>query len=172
MSPVTSAQVLARAEARAKLDPEFASLLARLVDAPAGAAGDLERVAAGEVNQRRHRDAVEEFRSGSLTTSAVQELLGVGTPQAVHRLRSRRRLIGAQLGNNTWFPSWQFAGGRIRPDLPKILEALGRFSSDPIAADRIMRLRRDDLGGSSVAGALDRPRLSRSAWSLLAELAS
>lgn len=171
MSPKASAQVLARAEARAKLDPEFVSLLARLVDAPAGAAGDLERLAAEDVNRRRQRNAVDEFRAGSLTTSAVQELLGVGTPQAVHRLRSRGRLIGAQLGNNTWFPSWQFAGARIRPDLPKILDALGRFSTDPIAADRIMRLRRDDLDGSSVAGALDRPRLSRAAWSVLAELA-
>ena len=171
MSPTPSPQVLARAEARAKLDPEFVSLLERLVDAPAGAAGDLERVAAGEINDRRQRDALDEFRAGSLATSAVQELIGVGTPQAVHRLRSRGRLLGAPIGNKTWFPSWQFAGGRMRPDLPQILDALGRFTADPIAADRIMRLRRDDLGGSSVASALDRPRLSRAAWSVLAELA-
>ncbi len=172
MAATTSAQVIARAEARARLDPYFADMLARLVDAPTSAAGEYERVAAREISDSRRRDALEEFLTSALPTSAVQELLRLGTPQAVHRMRSRSRLIGLQLGNHTWFPAWQFSGGDLRPDLPLILQRLAAFTTDPVAADRVMRLVRDDLGGISIVSALDRPEVAGAAWSALAELAA
>ncbi len=171
MAKDTVAQVMARAEARARVDPDFAGLLNRLVDLPPGPAGELDHPAASEVSERRRREAVEEFRSAALPTSAVRDLLGLGTPQAVHRLRSRGRLIGLQIGNHTWFPAWQFSGGTVRADLPRILDLLGRFSADPVAADRVMRIVRDDLG-SSIAVALDRPDRAAEAWTILAELAA
>jgi hypothetical protein len=170
MAATTSAQVIARAEARARLDPDFADLLAHLVDAPTSAAGEYERVAARQISDRRRRDALDEFLASALPTSDVQALLHLGTPQAVHRMRSRGRLIGLQLGNHTWFPAWQFSGGDLRPDLPLILERLAAFTTDPVAADRVMRLVREDLDGSSIAGALDRPERAGAAWSALAEL--
>lgn len=170
MAPSSTAHVMARTEARIRLDPEFAALLTDLIDAPTGTAGEFEQVAASQLGDRRRRDAVDEFRAGALPTAAVRDLLGLGTPQAVHRLRSRGRLIGLQIGNQTWFPAWQFAGGAIRPDLPRVLETLGRFTRDEVAVDRIMRLVRDDLDGTSVASALDRPKLAPAAWAVLAEL--
>lgn len=94
--------------------------------------------------------------AGSLPTPKVQQLLGLGSPQAVHRLRSRGKLIGAAIGNQTWFPAWQFDADRIRPDLGRILGLVGAFTTDPFAVDRIMRLAHDELGGRSIADALDR----------------
>jgi hypothetical protein len=76
-----------------------------------------------------------------------------------------------QSGNATWFPSWQFAEGQVRDDLPRILELLSRFTKDPVASDRAMRLARDDLDRKSIAGALDDPRWAAAAWDALAELA-
>jgi hypothetical protein len=72
------------------------------------------------------------------------------------------------VGNQTWFPAWQFDDDRVRPDLPRILELLARFTSDPLAADRIMRLQHDELGGSSIAAALRRPKTADTAWRMLA----
>ena len=92
------------------------------------------------------------------------------TPQAVHRLRSRGKLIGSAVGNQTWFPAWQFDGGRMRPDLPRILELLARFTSDPLAADRIMRLKHDELGDTSIAEALRNPKTTETAWRMLTSL--
>jgi hypothetical protein len=172
MATAVRPHVIARAEARAKVDPAFAELLTTLVDAPTGAAGSYTREAAHQLNARRSQDALEEFKAGALPTAAVQGLLGFGTPQAVHQLRSRDRIIGVALGNGTWFPAWQFAGGQLRPDLARILELLRRFTADVIAADRAMRLIREDLGGRSIAAALDQPDQAPAAWTALTDLAS
>jgi hypothetical protein len=96
--------------------------------------------------------------------------LHLGTPQAVHQLRRRKRLLGLQSGNATWFPAWQFDLGRLRPDLPVILEHLARFTADPIASDRAMRLVRDDLDGRSLSDALKDPRTAPTAWAILDSL--
>ena len=85
-------------------------------------------------------------------------------------MRTRGRLIGAPIGNQTWFPAWQFDEDRVRPELPRILELLTGFSADPMAADRIMRITHDALGGVSIAAALRRPDLADTAWSMLAAL--
>ena len=100
----------------------------------------------------------------------MQDQLGYASPQAVHRLRTRKRILGAPVGNNTWFPAWQFDGGRLRADLPRILDLLALYTADPIAADRIMRLQREDLGGASIAEALDDPAIASAAWRALTAL--
>lgn len=130
-------------------------------------AGSFSRATASVVNARRRDDARRQFLDNALTTADVQRLLQVRTPQAVHRLRSRGKLLGRQIGNATWFPAWQFHDGERRADLDAILAALARFSADAIAADRVMRLQRDELGGRSIAECLDRPRKRAVAWSLL-----
>lgn len=168
----TAATVIARAEERARQDPEFVAVLAALLSTPTRAAGCLARAAATEVNQQRTGDALTEFKAAALTTAQVQKLLGVGTPQAVHRLRSRGKLLGEQIGNATWFPAWQFVDGKIRRELPRVIELLRRFTDDVVAADRIMRLARDDLRGRSIAEALNRPKDAEAAWSVLTELAA
>jgi len=166
----TEVAVLARIERRAGRDPAFAGILAVLVDAPTDGAGRYKRETARELNSKRIDSVVAEFKAGALVTSDVQQLLRLGTPQAVHQLRRRHKVIGLQLGNATWFPAWQFQPGRVRPDLGSILEALGRFTSDPIAADRVMRLVRADLGDLSIADALADELFGPAAWAVLGSL--
>jgi hypothetical protein len=130
--------------------------------------GRLERVAAATLNDQRRVAVVHDFVEGSLPTPKVQAILGLGSPQAVHRLRSRGKLIGAAVGNQTWFPAWQFDSDRICADLPRVLELINHFSNDAFAIDRVMRLAQDDLDGLSIAEALRRPALAEEAWRLLA----
>ncbi|MBO0676168.1 hypothetical protein JRC04_01685 [Mycolicibacterium sp. S2-37] len=157
-------------EARARSDARFVRVLDALRDAPTGPHGNLERSAAHILNEQRRDVLVTDFLDGALSTGQVQERLGYATPQAVHRLRTRKRLLGAAVKNKTWFPAWQFEGGRLRAELPRILELLGRYTGDPIAADRIMRLQRDDLGGASIADALNHQATAHAAWRALTAL--
>jgi hypothetical protein len=165
----TAVAPLARQVAeRARTDAGFAEVLDAILGAPTAPQGTLERIAAGSLNDERRGALVREFVEGSLPTPKVQERLGLHSPQAVHRLRSRGKLLGSAVGNQTWFPAWQFDSDRLRTDLPQILELLARFTSDPLAADRIMRLTHEELGGSSIAEALRRPKSADTAWRMLA----
>ncbi len=167
---VAVAPLARQLEARAKEDPEFAEVLDAILEAPTSPSGRLQRIAAATLNNQRRAGVVRDFIDGSLPTPEVQTLLGLRSPQAVHRLRSRGRLIGEAVGNQTWFPTWQFDADRIRPDLIRILEIVVCFTSDPLAVDRVMRLAQEDLDGLSIADALRRPTLADTAWRLLAAL--
>lgn len=166
MSPV--GVLVRQVEERARRDPEFAELLATLVDAPTAPKEELEYVAARTLNDERRGALISDFVEGALPTRQVQALLGHDTPQAVHQLRRRGKLLGTAHGNNTWFPAWQFEGDRLRPDLAEILKLLARFTSDPVAADRIMRIKHDELAGASIATALRRKKTASTAWQMLA----
>jgi hypothetical protein len=127
----TAVAPLARQVAeRARTDAGFAEVLDAILGAPTAPQGTLERIAAGSLNDERRGALVREFVEGSLPTPKVQERLGLHSPQAVHRLRSRGKLLGSAVGNQTWFPAWQFDSDRLRTDLPQILELLARFTSD------------------------------------------
>ena len=58
----------------------------------------------------------------------------------------------------------------LRPDLPRLLGQLRELTTDALAIDRVMRLERDELGGNSIAAALDLPDQSRLAWVILQQL--
>jgi hypothetical protein len=164
--------LLARLDDRARQEPAFAALLESLLEAPGDPAGELARLGAQEINQQRRAGAVADFKAGALTTAQVRALLGPKSPQAVHELRRRGRIIGSAFGNATWFPAWQFRDDAIRPDLPRVLTRLRRFTDDVVAADRIMRIERDDLDGRSIADALDDPAFAPAAWAALEALAA
>jgi hypothetical protein len=164
------ASLIRRVEARARQDADFAQVLDELLLAPATPQGALEHTAARSINERRRAVLASDFVDGALPTSEVQHLLRFSSPRAVHRLRSRGRLHGAAVGNQTWFPAWQFDDDRPRTDLPRILELLTRFTSDPVAADRIMRITRDELAGASIAEALRDPAAADAAWRILTSL--
>lgn len=168
--PTAVAPLARRIADRAHHDSEFAQVLNAILEAPTAPQGTLERTAAGALNDQRRAAVVAEFVEGSLPTPKVQALLGLGTPQAVHRLRTRGKLLGAAVGNRTWFPAWQFDDDRLRPELPRILELLARFTSDTVAADRVMRLTHDELSGASIAEALRRTETTDTAWRMLAAL--
>jgi hypothetical protein len=152
---------------RARRDSVFAQIIDALLEAPTVPHGTLQRVASRRLNGQRRAAVMRDFVDGALPTHRVQELLGLRTPQAVHRLRSRGKLLGVAVGNQTWFPAWQFDDDRLRPDLPKIIDLLTRFTSDPVASDRIMRITHDELGGASIAEALCRPKTEDTAWRML-----
>ncbi|HEV7852837.1 MAG TPA: hypothetical protein VGP27_16005 [Mycobacterium sp.] len=156
--------------ARAQRDKGFAQILDALLAAPGAPQGTLERIAARELNTQRRGALVQEFVDGSMRTSDVQALLGVKSPQAVHRLRTRKKLLGTAVGNQTWFPAWQFHDDRVRTDLPRIIELLARFTDDVLIADRVMRTKHDDLGGKSIAEALRNTRTAETAWHVLASI--
>lgn len=153
--------------ARARTDARFARVLTALLTAPTSPQGTLERVAAHNLNRQRRAALVQDFVAGSMPTPDIQALLGLRTPQAVHRRRTRGKLLGAAVGNQTWFPAWQFENDRVHPDLPRILELLARFTSDPLAADRVMRIKHDELGDKSIAEALRHPQTAETAWQML-----
>jgi hypothetical protein len=166
MPPVTL--LVRQVEERARRDPDFAELLGTLLDAPTAPREELEHVAARTLNDERRGALMSDFVEGAIPTRKVQELLGHQTPQAVHQLRRRGKLFGMAVGNNTWFPAWQFEGDRLREDLPAILKLLARFTSDPAVADRIMRIKHEELAGASISQALRRKKTARTAWQMLA----
>lgn len=168
MSPVKA--LVTQVEERVRRDPDFARLLDALLDVPTVPLEQLERVAARKLNNERRAGMMGDFRAGAIPTRDVQARLGYETPQAVHELRRRGKVLGVTVGNNTWFPAWQFQDGRLRSDLPQILTALARFTSDPVAADRIMRIKREELDGASISEGLRRKKTSDTAWRLLAAL--
>jgi len=165
MSPVA---LLSQVEERVRRDPDFAKLLDALVDAPTVPLEELERIAARKLNDERRGGLMRDFLDGAISTREVQSRLGYDTPQAIHQLRRRGKLLGATVGNNTWFPIWQFANDRLRSDLPEILELLTRFTSDPVVGDRIMRIKHDELAGASISEALRRKKTAGTAWQMLA----
>lgn len=157
-----------KVEERIRRDPGFQKVLDALLEAPTTPHGTLEHLAARTLNNQRRVGLVRDFVEDALPTRRVQGLLRLGSPQAVHRLRTRSKLIGSAVGNQTWFPAWQFDEDRLRPDLPRILELIARFTADPFAADRLMRTTHDQLDGASIAEALRRPDLEGTAWRMLA----
>ena len=169
--PKPADALVTRVRERAAREPAFATVLEAILEAPPADSRELTRVAARQVNDVRRQQALAEFRDGALSTAEVKERLGRSSAQAVHVLRSRRQLIGRTVGNTTWFPAWQIQGGELRADLPRLLRTLARFTDDAVAADRVMRLRRDELGGKSIAAALDDPKRAATAWNLLGALA-
>ncbi len=168
--PLAAAPLARQVEERARRDAAFAEVVDAILGAPTAPHGTLKRVAASKLNDQRRAALVRDFVAAALPTPKVQALLGLKSPQAVHRLRTRRKLLGAAVGNQTWFPAWQFDEDRLRPDLPRILELLGTFSTDPFAADRIMRLTHDELGGLPIAEALRRASTADTAWRMLASV--
>jgi hypothetical protein len=170
--PTPDDALVHRVQERAAREPAFATVLEAILEAPPADTRELTSVAAREVNDVRRQQSLVEFRDGALSTAEVKERLGRSSAQSVHVLRSRGRLIGRTIGNATWFPAWQLQGGELRDDLPRLLDVLGRFTDDAVAADRVMRLRRDELGGRSIAAALDDPKRAATAWNLLGALGS
>jgi hypothetical protein len=168
MSPVTA--LLSQVGDRARRDPDFADLIAELLEAPTSPRGKLELVAARSLNEDRRSGLMTDFLDGAISTREVQFRLGYESPQAIHQLRRRGQLLGVTVGNNTWFPAWQFETDSVRSDLPEILDLLARFTSDAVVSDRIMRIKREELAGSSLSEALRRKKTASTARQMLAAL--
>jgi hypothetical protein len=162
------ADLMDRVAAMAETDPATRSVLQVLVgDRPTdlAALGTVARA----VNEERRRVAVDDFVSASLRTSEViARLPGVTSRQAVSKMRQAKTLLGRRIGRETYFPAWQFGSAGLRDDLPGILVALQRYvSDDAVAADRVMRLQREELGGRTLVDALGSRQDTADAWQIL-----
>lgn len=157
-----------RVAAMAETDPATRSVLQVLVGERPTDVASLGSVAR-TVNEERRRVAVDDFVSASLRTSEVlARLPGVTTRQAVSKMRLSGTLMGRRVGKETYFPAWQFGPAGRSNDLPRVLRALRRFvDDDAVAADRVMRLEREELGGMSLVDALGSRRETADAWRIL-----
>src|SRR5271154_2098823 len=94
---------------RARTEPGFAEVLDAILGAPTTPQGTLERVAAHSLNEERHTALGHECVEGWLASAKVQRRRAPRSPQAVHRRRSRGKLLRSAVGTQTDFPAWQFA---------------------------------------------------------------
>lgn len=136
-------------------DPAVRSVLQVLVgDRPTDPASFSKTARA--VNEERLRVTLDEFIDGALRTSEVVERLpGITTRAGVLQKRDRKKLLSRKIGRDTYFPAWQFGAEGLRHDLPRLLNGLRAYiGDDAVAADRVMRLRREELGGHSLDDAL------------------
>lgn len=145
-------------------------VLETLVGRTPARTGQLRQIAR-RVDDVRRDNALGEFQAGSLPTDqVVTRLPSISTRQGVHRLRKAGKLLGRTVGNTTWYPAWQFSATGVRDDLDDILPLITTFTTDVVAADRIMGLPREELGGGTIAEALDDADLRPRALELLAAL--
>src|SRR5688572_32811687 len=95
-----------RARDRATREPAFATVLEAILDAPTEDAAELTHVAAGQVNDARRQQPLEDFRAGALTTADVQQRPGRTRAQSIHVLPTRATLLGRTSRNTTSCPAW------------------------------------------------------------------
>lgn len=115
------------------------------------------------VSRERRAVAIGDYTAASLT---ADELIAA-CPAIADRLSE---LPSRTVAGTARYPAWVLAGDDLRPQLDPLLRLLGDYTSDAAAADRVMRLRRDDLGGGTLIEALDDPVRQQLAWQLLASL--
>ncbi len=162
------ADLLQRVAVEAKRDPSRVEPVLRAILGALPQVSPTLRRVSHSVNDAGRLTALAEFTDAALTTrQALERLPTITTPQGIHRLRKIGRLLGRTIGNATYWPSWQFGDVGLRKDLEKLLAALRRYvGDDEIAADRVMRLPRTELGGRSLAEVLDGDAAD-SAWVML-----
>jgi hypothetical protein len=159
--------LLDRVAEKLAVDPAARSVLQVLVGDPPDDPAALTRTARS-INTARLRVAWTDFEASALRTGDVIKVLpSVTTRQGVHQLRSSGALLGVVAGRETLFPAWQFGPTGLRRHLKRILDALHSFSSDVVAADRVMRMPRPELDGLPLAEALGRRDHEDAAWVVL-----
>lgn len=116
---------------------------------------DEETIAlAKTLNAHRVVALLREIRARSYTTEQVREMLGGISRQAVSQRVGKRQLMSIQISGKSYFPEWQFAGGRPIPGLPAVIEALCESDQDTFTADSVMRTSLPEEGGRTPADLL------------------
>lgn len=118
------------------------------------------------LNRERRAQAVKKFVSHSLSADQVIDLLGLKGGSKLFELVYEGQLMARAESGVTWFPSWQFTLRDIRDDLGPILECIRKYTTDVLAADRVMRMGRFEIDGS-LAEALDENPFHEEAWRIL-----
>ena len=84
----------------------------------------------------------------------MRELLGGVSRQAVSQRARNRQLLAIEISGRSYFPGWQFVGGRPVAHLGRALRALDAAGVDGLAADAFMTRRIADEGDRSLADLL------------------
>lgn len=109
--------------------------------------GDLHAVAL-EINRARVQADRAEFLAHSWPTDRVAQHLGVTSRQAVAQRRQRGGLLGARIGNQTYYPDWQFGPAGLAEGLDDLLSLLRDAGvEDCREADDVLRMQHSELGG-------------------------
>jgi hypothetical protein len=114
------------------------------------------------VNRGRQADRLHARQVDALDTAQVVLMVAsLHDRRGVDRRRRRGQLLGWTSGTRTLHPAWQFdpARGETRPGLAAVLAALGQVTSDPQAADELMRAPREDLEGHNLADLFARGKI-------------
>ncbi|MGH9029313.1 MAG: hypothetical protein ACRDV4_06835 [Acidimicrobiales bacterium] len=141
-------------------DPTLAEAVVFLAEGSGGpadpfaAASESVKDAARLVNERRLAERRKSTEVSALDTTQVVALVrSINDRKGVDRRRRRGQLLGWRSGARTLHPNWQFdhRRGDTRPGLVRVLRVLAEVTSDPEAADALMRAQRDDLDRQSLA---------------------
>jgi hypothetical protein len=153
-----TARLLARVAQRAKDDPDAVLPTLRvLAGEPPYARSTKKRdlhALALEINRARLLADQAEFVAHSWTAEQVAAHLNVKSRQAVAQRRQRGTLVGAVVGNQTYYPDWQFAAAGLAPDLDRLL-ALFRCAGidDAHEIDEVLRMPHSELRGRTLLAA-------------------
>ncbi|MYN64829.1 MAG: hypothetical protein F4X11_07365 [Acidobacteria bacterium] len=91
-----------------------------MIDSPSNLAADIE--VHNAILRARYLDGHKTY-----TSREVRELSGSATrnpSEPASRWKRHRRIFGVPVGNQDHYPAFQFAGGRPRPELARILAVL------------------------------------------------
>lgn len=158
--PTTLAHALRVLEARTEVDPALAEAVVFLAGDPGGPEDPFAAAPGGALEAARRVDEERLSRrrraaaDDALDTAQVVALVrSISDRKGVDRRRRRGQLLGWRSGSRSLHPAWQFDArrGETRPGLPAVVAALAAVAPDPEAADALMRARREDLGGASLA---------------------
>ena len=106
------------------------------------------------LNAHRMVALLRELRARCYTTAQVGELLGGVSRQAVSQRVANRRLMSIEISRHSYFPEWQFVGGRIADGLPEVIAALDAGGYDTFSADSLMRTAISEERGRTAADLL------------------
>ena len=126
--------------ARAMSDPRVSSA-SRETDPLAGAVG----------RSIAHRRALTEMAGEMLSSSQVEELLGIKR-QAIDKRRIAHKLLGLRIASDWRYPAFQFNGEEILAGLADVLQAYAE--SDPWVVLDILLAPDDALGGRTLLQAI------------------
>ncbi|MGH3743609.1 MAG: hypothetical protein ACRDTP_01980 [Mycobacteriales bacterium] len=154
----STARLLARVGKRAETEPDAVLPALRVLAGEAPYDSDHPRpldpawkAVVVEINRARVLADRAEFVTRAWTTEKVAEHLGVRSRQAVAQRRQRGRLLGARIGAQTYYPSWQFGPEGLADGLGRLLDLLRESGiEDCREADNTLRMSHSELGGQSL----------------------
>jgi hypothetical protein len=149
--------LLRRIAERAETEPEVVLPVLRLLageipdDTTTAEPDPALRSVALQINRTRVQQAQRDFVAHAWSAERVAEHLGVHSRQAVAQRRARGTLLGARVGQSTYYPAWQFGPEGLAAGFDRIRTLLGEAGLlDARTADDALRMPHSELGGRTL----------------------